>query len=130
MRACVCVCVCAPEGTKFTHRLKTPQLHCKDHYEQLGNVYDRISTYETIGNVYDKIGLHVLQLLGLLPLLSLPVLPLFYVEIWLINIHACMSVAFLDNPPASHHFGRNGTSVNLQNKGAVSVSFGSIRNVP
>ena len=41
----------------FTHsdKSKTPQLRCEDHYEQLGNVYDRIGTYETVSNVYDKV---------------------------------------------------------------------------
>jgi len=44
-------------GEKFIHsdKSKTPQLYSEDHYEQLGNVYDRIGTYETVGNVYDKI---------------------------------------------------------------------------
>ena len=45
-------------GAKFTHssKLKTPQLHCENHYEKLGNVYDTMGTYETVGNVYDEIG--------------------------------------------------------------------------
>ena len=45
------------EGSEFTHTAhsKIPQLCCEDHYEQLGNVYDRVGTYETVGNVYDKI---------------------------------------------------------------------------
>jgi len=44
-------------GATFTHsdKSKTPQLRCEDHYEQLGNVYDRVGTYETVGNVYDKV---------------------------------------------------------------------------
>jgi len=44
-------------GAKFTHsdKSKTPQLNSEDHYEQLGNVYDRMGTYETVGNVYNKI---------------------------------------------------------------------------
>ena len=36
-------------------QLQTRPQQRRDHYEQLGNVYDRMGTYETLGNVYDRI---------------------------------------------------------------------------